>query len=111
MPVRQVGVVPIAQSMSSARGRRPPRRPLMGLVTWSNEVSFVGTMTSGGTDVIEIPASTSRSTTGATVVVVVVGGLSSEVGIVELVATVVGAATDPTDDVVEADYEIVDEKK
>ena len=41
----------------SGAGRRPPRRPLIGLVTLSNEASVVGTMTSGGTDVIEMPSS------------------------------------------------------
>ena len=40
-------------------------------------------MTSGGTDVIEMSASTSRSTTGAAVDVIVGDGVSLEVGIVE----------------------------
>ncbi len=72
----------------------------MGLVTSSNEASVVGTMTSAGTDVIEMPASTSRSTTGATVDVVVGDDRSSEVGIVDkaVVATVVGASIEATDD-------------
>ena len=60
---------------------------MMGLVTASNEVSLVGTMTSAGTDVIEMSASTSRSTTGASVDVVVGDSVSS-------VATVVGAIDD-----------------
>ena len=101
MPVRQIRVVPVAHSRSSGSGRRPPRRPLMGLVTLSNEASFVGTMTSGGTDVIEMSASTARFTAGAAVVVV--GDcVSREVGIVEkAVTTVVGASVEATDDAVE----------
>jgi hypothetical protein len=72
----------------------------MGLVTSSNEASSVGTMTSGGTDVIDMSASTSRSTTGATVDVVVGDGASPEVGTVEraVVATVVGASVEATND-------------
>ena len=71
----------------------------MGLVTSSNEASFVGTMTSGGTDVIEMSASTSRSTAGTAVDVVVGDSVSSEVGIVEedvVVGTVVGASVAAT---------------
>ena len=55
-------------------------------------------MTSGGTDVIEMSASTSRSTTGTAVDVVVGDSVSSEVGIVEeeVVGTVVGASVAAT---------------
>ena len=93
LPVKHVSVVPVTQSLFSGRKRRPPRRPLMGLVTASNEAPVVGTMTSGGTDVIEISASTSRSTTGAAVDV---GGDTVSSG-----ATVVGALVEATDDTVE----------
>jgi hypothetical protein len=73
----------------------------MGLVTLSNEASLVGTMTSGGTDVIEMSASL-RSTTGATFDVFVDDGESPEVGSVErVVATVVGAPVEALDDAVE----------
>jgi len=41
----------------------------MGLVVMSKDDSLDGTMTSGGTDVIEMPPRTSRSTTGPTAVV------------------------------------------
>jgi hypothetical protein len=51
-------------------------------------------MTSGGTDVIEMSASTSRVTTGAAVDVVVGDSVSSG-------ATVVGASVEATDDAVE----------
>jgi hypothetical protein len=74
----------------------------MGLVAWSSEASFVGTMTSAGTDVIEMSASTARSTAAASVDVVG-DGVSTEVGIVEkAVTTVVGASVEATDDAVEA---------
>jgi hypothetical protein len=55
-------------------------------------------MTSGGTEVIEMPASTSSFTTGATLDVVVVGGsvLVEVVGMV-VVATVRSAAVDEID--------------
>jgi hypothetical protein len=72
----------------------------MGLVTSSNEASSVGTMTSGGTDVIDMSASTSRSTTGATVDVIVGDGASPEVDTVEkaVVPRVVGASVEATND-------------
>jgi hypothetical protein len=77
----------------------------MELVTVSREVSLVGTITSAGTDVIEMPASTSGPTTGTTVDVVdgatveadaeaaVVGGVETTGA-----ATVVGAPVAATDD-------------
>ncbi|HEY1280514.1 MAG TPA: hypothetical protein VGF22_12640 [Acidimicrobiales bacterium] len=46
----------------------------MGFVALSKEAGPVGTMTSGGTDVMEMPASTSRSATVVAMDVVVVGG-------------------------------------
>jgi hypothetical protein len=59
-------------------------------------------MTSAGTDVIEMSASTARFTTIAAVDVVVGGGESREVGIVEAaVTTVLGASVEATDDDVE----------
>ena len=106
-PVEHAGqalleVVPVTQSRSSGGGRGMPRRPLMGLVTLSNEASLVGTMTSGGTDVIEMPASTSRSTTGATVEVVVGdddGGLPTACrrSVEKAVMTTVVGAVEATD--------------
>ena len=75
----------------------------MGFVNTSNDASFVGTMTSSGTAVIEMPTSTLRSTTGATVEVVVGNGGSLDVLVVEreVVGTVVEASVGATDDAVE----------
>ena len=77
---------------------------MIGLVVLSSEASFVGTITSGGTDVIEMPASTSPGTTGAALVVDVVvaavvgGSVLADVATVGMVvvATVVRAAVDAT---------------
>ena len=46
----------------------------MGFVALSRDAGLVGTMTSGGTDVMEMPASTSWSATVVATEVVVVGG-------------------------------------
>ena len=60
-------------------------------------------MTSGGTDVIEMSASACRSTSGATVDVVVGDGRLAEVVVEKaVVTTVVGASVEATDDDVEA---------
>jgi hypothetical protein len=68
---------------------------LIGLVAVSNDAALVGTMTSGGTDVIEMPASTSPSTTVAAPGAVVGGGsvlvAVGSVGMV-VVTTVAGGA-------------------
>jgi hypothetical protein len=64
----------------------------MGLVTASNEPSLVGAMTSEGTDVIEMSASSSGSTTGATVVVVGDGALVVLGDTVDAVGRVVPAS-------------------
>jgi hypothetical protein len=77
---------------------------LIGFVAVSNDTSLVGTMTSGGTEVIEMPASTSSPTTrtaleagsGARVVEMVASG-----GMV-VVATVGSGAVDATVGAVEA---------
>jgi hypothetical protein len=68
----------------------------MGFVALSRDAGPVGTMTSGGTDVMEIPASTSWSATVVGVAVVVVGGGGSvvldvaSVGIVVVASVVLG---------------------
>jgi hypothetical protein len=55
-------------------------------------------MTSGGTDVIEMPASAARSATGATVDAVVGDGALSEVVVEKaVVTTVVGASVEATE--------------
>src|SRR5215813_192657 len=81
----------------------------MGFVALSRDAGPVGTMTSGGTDVMEMPASRSWSATVVAVDVVVVGGGGSvllDVGRVLLdvgrggmvvVASVVLAAVDGVD--------------
>ena len=98
---------PATQSSAAGRGRRPPRRPLIGFVTLSSDASLVGTMTSGGTDVIEMPSSTARaSSVVVTDAVVVVGGsVSADVAIVGMVvvATVAGAVGAVTGGAVEAE--------
>jgi len=56
----------------------------MGFVTASNEVSLVGTITSGGTDLAEMSARTARSTTDVVVDAAVAGvvvGVLVEVGV------------------------------
>ncbi|MEP7111733.1 MAG: hypothetical protein ABI862_00570 [Ilumatobacteraceae bacterium] len=72
----------------------------------SSEVSLVGTMTSAGTDVIEMPASTSLSKPGAAVDATVDAGdgVSPEEGSVEaaVVATVFGASVEATDGTVDS---------
>jgi hypothetical protein len=75
---------------------------LIGLVTLSSEASLVGTMTSGGTDVIEMPSITPP--TSAVAVVVVAGGSLAEVAIVGIVvvATVEGGVRRVTVGVVDA---------
>jgi len=72
----------------------------MGLVTESNEVSLVGTITSGGTDVTEMSASTARST----IDVVVGSGALLAVGVVSTsaAAVVVEALVGATDGAVDA---------
>ena len=75
----------------------------MGLVTASSEVADVGTITSEGTDVLEMSAN--RSGSGTSVVGEVVGNsVSSGIGVVEdgTVATVVGATVGSTDGIVVA---------
>src|SRR4051794_4510013 len=47
----------VTQSSAPGAGRRSPRRPLMGLVTASSDAALVGTITSDGTDVSEMPSS------------------------------------------------------
>ena len=71
----------------------------MGFVTSSNEASLVGTMTSDGTDVIVMSASTAPSTTGAADVID--DSVSADAGIVgtgveaAVVAASAGALGDP----------------
>src|SRR5262249_49763972 len=100
-----------SQPTASGRGWRPPRRPLIGFVAVSSDVWLVGTITSGGTDVIEMPASTSSSTTAARLEGVVAGGtgvVGASVGVVVgsggvvVVGAIVVRECDATDDVVDA---------
>ena len=77
----------------------------MGLDASSNDSLLVGRMTSGGTDVIEMPASTSRSTIGVSIEVSVdasVDTVSMGAGRVEegVVTTVVGESAGAIDDAV-----------
>jgi len=74
----------------------------MGFVTASNEVSLVGTITSGGTDLAEMSARTARSTTDVVVDAAVAGvvvGASLDLGVVSegVTIVVVDAAVGATD--------------
>src|SRR5256885_5194791 len=103
MAVRHA-VATVWQAGGTGTGRRPPRRPLIGFVVLSSDVSLVGTMTSGGTDVMEMPASTSPSRAGVAATVVVVGGnvlADAGSGGMVVVATVAGTAMGASDGVVD----------
>ena len=75
------------------------RRPLIGLVALSSDDSLVGTITSAGTDVIDMSASNAGSTVGVAAVVVAVdvvgASLVEDVG--ADAATVVGASVEAID--------------
>jgi hypothetical protein len=77
----------------------------MGLVSSSKDVALVGTMTSGGTDVFEMPASTSLSTTtvasDGTVVSLEAMVVEETVVGAAVIATVVGVSVEATAEVVE----------